>query len=245
MGAKARRGGRGRGRGRGGGSTRRGLGVRKAAAGGTSTRQTSVKDWLESQGGRDTTAREGNLQEKKGAGVGGPEARKSSRGTRVGPGGDGAAVTPMTPMKSFHSPRKEEEQRRQLESEFIQTFRRRHSLRQKLVDVEKQIYDLERHYHTEFNTRVGNGMEGYSFDFLAETVAESKEKEASKDAKTEAEAAGASAASKDGEAGDKTKTASRPGEAAEYVFLFSKSSTSSPLMAAPQPAPGSVPQEAK
>ena len=49
----------------------------------------------------------------------------------------------------YHERRKEEEQRRQLEADFVQTFRRRHTLRHKLAEVERQIYDLERGYRFE------------------------------------------------------------------------------------------------
>ena len=115
------------------------------------------------------------------ASVGGTPASGSYGGDGVnGTTGKGLALAPRKrkavelghtsthPMKTFHSPRKEEEQRRQLEAEFVEAFKRRHSLRLKLGDVEKQILDLEKGYLREFSTSVGNAIQGYNFDFLAD-----------------------------------------------------------------------------
>ena len=123
-------------------------------------------------GGRQTSMHQ--FSASGGEGAGGDARKNTRKGGAAGAGTSGEphaiklGVPTTTPMKTFHSPRKEEEQRRQLEADFVQAFRKRHMLRQKLGDVEKQILDLEKHYFREFSTSSGNALQGYNFDFLAE-----------------------------------------------------------------------------
>ena len=121
-------------------------------------------------------------------------------------------------IKTFHSPRKEEEQRRQLEAEFIQTFAKRHHLKQKLVAVESQILDLE--------------QQGYSsFGFLEDIrgVAGGGGGSGGDGSTKGAEGAGASVEA--------------PAQKREASFLFSVSSTSSPLHFPPKLAVAHHPQQ--
>ena len=157
---------------------------------------------------------------------------KRSTPSRRGFGGNeiklnATAVVSPSPL-GRKSSRKEEEQRRQTELEILQALKHRQNVEQKLALVEKQIFDLEKHYHKEFSSQVGNGVVGYSFNFLGRKASDELQ---------DGEAAGKAheGSKKDQVRSPTPTTTDTAAEAAQLALAavsslyFSKSSATSPV----------------
>ncbi len=108
--------------------------------------------------------RAGRARGRGGGGVGRGGGAASASQISLAPG---RGVAKIPARSSFHSPRKEEELRRNHEKELIDEARKKQALKAKLTEVEKQIFDLERNYLATFDRSQGNAITGYDFSFLA------------------------------------------------------------------------------